>query len=70
MTQNSDSLKEILAAAKAADWQQVVLNGGPPCFHLEEGKFCLRAERWHSAATHPYSSLFHLLRFTIAQTAE
>lgn len=29
------------------DWLQVVLNGGPPCFHLQEdGRFCGRAERW------------------------
>lgn len=34
-------------AARRADWQQVVLNGGPPCFYLEsDGRFCLRAERW------------------------
>lgn len=37
---------KLLKAAKNADWQQVVLNGGPPCFHLEDGRFCLRAERW------------------------
>lgn len=29
-----------------ADWQQVVFNGGPPCFHIEDGRFCLRAQRW------------------------
>jgi hypothetical protein len=31
------------------DWQQVALNGGPPCFAQlddEEGWFCGRAERW------------------------
>jgi hypothetical protein len=35
-------------AAKNADWMQVVLNGGPPCFHYErvDQRFCLRAERW------------------------
>lgn len=35
------------AAAINMDWQQVVLNGGPPCFHLsEDGRFCGRAQRW------------------------
>jgi hypothetical protein len=39
--------REIIAAAEQADWQQVVLNGGPPCFHIEDnGRFCLRAQRW------------------------
>jgi len=36
----------LLNAAKTADWMQVVYNQGPPCFHLENGRFCLRAERW------------------------
>lgn len=44
-------------AAKQADWQQVIFNGGPPCFHLEEdGSFCLRAERW---AGHKATPGFH-----------
>lgn len=35
-------------AARNMDWGQVVCNGGPPCFHLEDGdnRFCGRAERW------------------------
>jgi hypothetical protein len=33
-------------AADRADWVQVALNGGPPCFFLENDRFCLRAERW------------------------
>lgn len=38
---------ELVAAAKQADWMQVVLNQGPPCFHLQsDGRFCLRAQRW------------------------
>lgn len=43
-------------AAEGMDWQQVVLNGGPPCFHLEPNgnKFCGRAERWagHDGKSH------------------
>lgn len=40
-------MNKFVQAALHADWQQVVMNGGPPCFHLEEGgKFCLRAQRW------------------------
>jgi hypothetical protein len=44
------SLGELIAFAKRADWMQVVLNQGPPCFHVdpvhEPGRFCLRAKRW------------------------
>lgn len=41
-------VQELLEAAKGADWMQVVLNYGPPCFHYEadRGRFCLRAQRW------------------------
>lgn len=36
-----------IEAARNMDWQQVVFNGGPPCFHLsKDGRFCGRAERW------------------------
>lgn len=38
--------KAIEDAARNMDWQQVILNGGPPCFHLEDSKFCGRAWRW------------------------
>ena len=48
-------------ALQNIDWVQVVLNGGPPCFHLEEdGRFCLRAERWsghHVHKVHKFVSL-------------
>lgn len=48
----------LLIAAASADWQQVALNGGPPCFHFERGemRFCLRAERWEG---HANSKDFH-----------
>ncbi len=43
------------------DWGQVVANGGPPCFHVEDGRFCLRAARWDGhrgrALHHGYVSL-------------
>lgn len=60
---------EILMAANVADWGQVVANGGPPCFHVETGRFCLRAERWmgHGEDTagntfdHKFVSLYGLL---------
>lgn len=61
--------RELLQAAKDADWMQVVLNQGPPCFHLEEGRFCLRAQRWDghkviggSEAIHEFVPLEMLLR--------
>lgn len=55
---------ELLAAATRMDWQQVVLNGGPPCFHAESGKFCGRAERWEGhryQGDHEYVSLASLV---------
>jgi hypothetical protein len=50
-------------AAQLADWGQVAMNGGPPCFHLEGGKFCLRAWRWagHNDS-HTYIGLHELLQ--------
>lgn len=47
MSKPDATTKKILLAAKNADWEQVMLNGGPPCFRFEEGRFCLRAKRWH-----------------------
>src|SRR5690349_8357549 len=58
------SAQELLQAATIADWGQVVANGGPPCFHIEDGRFCLRAERWdgHRAiGFHSFVSLRQLL---------
>jgi hypothetical protein len=37
---------DLLDIPLSIDWAQVVSNGGPPCFHKENGRFCLRAERW------------------------
>jgi hypothetical protein len=49
-------------AARLADWGQVASNGGPPCFHLEGGRFCLRAERWDGhGPVHVFISLADLL---------
>lgn len=49
---------------------QVVYNQGPPCFHLEGHRFCLRAERWDghhkemdgSGPMHEFVSLEDLLK--------
>jgi hypothetical protein len=50
-------------AAEQMDWQQVVLNGGPPCFHLEDNRFCGRAKRWAGHEDmHNFVSLAELLR--------
>lgn len=53
-------------AAAQMDWVQVVLNGGPPCFHLyEDGRFCGRAKRWvghDDGDPHKFVSLEALLR--------
>ena len=57
---------QIVQAALAADWDQVRLNGGPPCFHLEaeRGRFCLRAARWaghERGSDHRFVPLHELL---------
>lgn len=56
----------VLLAARDVDWKQVVLNGGPPCFHVEEGgRFCGRAKRWEGHGSvqtfHEYVSLHAML---------
>jgi hypothetical protein len=44
---NKSKKSTLIAAAERADWMTVVLNQGPPCFHVDErGNFCFRAERW------------------------
>jgi hypothetical protein len=52
------------------DWQQVVLNGGPPCFALlddEPDRYCGRAERWAGHdGEHEFVSLADLLAKTRA----
>lgn len=42
------------SGAPHIDWQQVLLNGGPPCFFVKDGRYCGRAKRWqgHGAAIH------------------
>lgn len=55
-------LEAVLNAAQQMDWKQVVLNGGPPCFHLEAGRFCGRAARWDGHdASHKFVSFAYLL---------
>ena len=54
----NEEINALLQAASGMDWLQVVLNGGPPCFHLEPklGKFCLRAKSWHDKSA---TKMFH-----------
>lgn len=54
---------KVTSAAIVMDWQQVVHNGGPPCFRLESnGRFCWRAHRWHVEGTHQFVSLADLVQ--------
>jgi hypothetical protein len=57
--------EQLQQAAKWPDWEQVVANGGPPCFHIESGRFCFRAERWgghdNRHVSHAFVSLVDLL---------
>lgn len=50
------SAAAFIKAAEQMDWQQVVLNGGPPCFYYdkEESRFCGRAQRWHNHEGEPH----------------
>lgn len=60
----SATLQEFYGAASAMDWGQVVANGGPPCFHIENGGFCGRAGRWEghkNGIDHAYIPLDILL---------
>lgn len=61
-----------LWAAQQMDWQQVVLNGGPPCFHLcDDGRFCGRAEQWVGHEDlHKFVSLAGLLKKFAYETKE
>jgi hypothetical protein len=66
MKTESEIRQPLINAAQNADWVQVVFNGGPPCFHLEdEERFCLRAQRWdghgNAAVGHPFVSLAELI---------
>jgi len=60
-------VESYLEAAKQMDWMQVVLNGGPPCFHIgEDGHFCGRAQRWAGHDdVHQFKSLADMIQ-TIA----
>src|ERR1035437_1917446 len=59
---------DVINAAEKMDWQQVIFNGGPPCFHMDaaNGGFCGRAERWpghgRSGMIHKFVSLANLFR--------
>jgi len=55
--------EELKRALASIDWFQVVANHGPPCFHIENGAFCMRAERWGGHENmHRYVSLEELFQ--------
>ena len=57
------SEQDYLDACSYADWTQVVLNGGPPCFHVEHGRFCFRAQRWEGhKSIHEFVSLLNFYK--------
>ncbi len=53
------------------DWQQVALNGGPPCFAVgadgDPLRFCGRAELWHGHDDHHKYISFEAYVFTTAK---
>ena len=65
---DADRLRAIADAATRADWEQVRLNGGPPCFHIEDGRFCFRAERWPGHPVyHPFTTLHDAARGEVSK---
>ena len=66
---NLPSNQQLIDAASHADWDQVVMNLGPPCFNYEADRksFCLRAQRWEGHELtefpgHAFVTLEDLLR--------
>jgi hypothetical protein len=62
MTQEKDSGNE-----PRMDWQQVALNGGPPCFYVEDGRYCGRAQRWAGHHGDPVVHEFVPLEYVTAK---
>ena len=62
------------ASVPQMDWQQVALNGGPPCFALDHerpDRYCGRAQRWQGHDyDHKFVSLEHLLSETRARALQ
>lgn len=62
---------ELIAAATATDWGQVITNGGPPCFYFDGPNFCLRARRWaghnRESLDHKFVPLDELLSLAVAE---
>lgn len=47
------TIDQLRAAMRGMDWDQIISNGGPPCFRIQrDGRFCGRALRWHGDDTH------------------
>lgn len=54
---------KILKAAEDVDWNQILGHGGQPCFHVDEGRFCLRADYWPGhECIHKFTSLHTMLK--------
>lgn len=65
MKKTKKTKQNMLVAAENMDWMQVALNGGPPCFHYEDGSFCGRAKAWDGHVDgdpHRFISLADLLK--------
>lgn len=58
-------------AAQDPDWTQPLLHRGAPCFYVEDGEFCFRADRWAGhPKVHPFVSLASLLDSVVAEERE
>jgi hypothetical protein len=55
--------EEILKASEDVDWNQLMAHNGLPCFHVDKGRFCLRADYWPGHdSMHKFISLNDLLK--------
>jgi hypothetical protein len=54
--------EEIIKASEDVDWNQLMGHNGSPCFHVDEGRFCLRADYWPGHdSMHKFISLHTML---------
>lgn len=50
-----DPVDILINAAREIDWREVLNRGWSPCFHIDDGRFCLHAQQWEG---HPGYHLF------------
>lgn len=65
--------RDVAEICPLMDWEQVALNGGPPCFYVEtntpdeQPRFCGRARRWQGHGVQTFHSYVSLEEFISAE---